>query len=215
MESFQTPYGLPNSGEEKLQFTPFWGVPKPGCSDSLHAGIIESRNFFCFTSYPGEISHLNSANRELSNDIWPVGVRRRKVALHTSSHLTPIKAWQSAVSTTSESRRVSSEVQLENCAQLWGWAKFGELATHGWGKIVLHTCFDLLKAVKTCSQYCDHVRSSRNIIYCTFECSYFSVLRPVLLKLHILSRLIESFTKAYGLKRCIEVKLSIPLGAHA
>ena len=39
-------YGLSNSGEEKLQLTPFWGGPKPGCSDSVRAGIIESHNFF-------------------------------------------------------------------------------------------------------------------------------------------------------------------------
>ena len=46
MESFQTTYGLSNSGEEKLQFTPFWGGPKPGYSESVHARIIESHNFF-------------------------------------------------------------------------------------------------------------------------------------------------------------------------
>ena len=46
MYSFQTPYGLSNSGELKLQFTPFWGGPKLGCSDGLRAGIIESHNFF-------------------------------------------------------------------------------------------------------------------------------------------------------------------------
>ena len=46
MDSFPTPYGLSNSGEEKLHFTPFWGVPKPGCSNSLRAGFMESHNFF-------------------------------------------------------------------------------------------------------------------------------------------------------------------------
>ena len=46
MDSFVTPYGLSNSGQEKLQFTPFWGVPKPGCSNSLRTGTIESHNFF-------------------------------------------------------------------------------------------------------------------------------------------------------------------------
>ena len=46
MESFLTPYGLSNSGQEKLQFTPFWGGPKPGCSDGLRARTIESHNFF-------------------------------------------------------------------------------------------------------------------------------------------------------------------------
>ena len=39
------PYGLSNCSEEKLQFTPFLGVPKPGCWDSLRSGIIESHNF--------------------------------------------------------------------------------------------------------------------------------------------------------------------------
>ena len=46
MNSCLTPYGLSNSGEEKLQFTPFWGGPKPGCSDGLCIGTIESHNFF-------------------------------------------------------------------------------------------------------------------------------------------------------------------------
>ena len=63
--------------------------------------------------------------------------------------------------------------------------------------------------------YSDHVRSSHNVIFCTFECSYSSVLRHILLKLHILTRLIESFPTLHGLWSCIEVKLSIPLWAHA
>ena len=46
MESFLTPYGLSKSGEEKLEFTPFWGGPKPVCLDGLRAGTIESHNFF-------------------------------------------------------------------------------------------------------------------------------------------------------------------------
>ena len=43
MDSFLTPYGLLNSGQEK--FTPFWGGPKPVCSDGLCTGTIESHNF--------------------------------------------------------------------------------------------------------------------------------------------------------------------------
>ena len=131
MDSFLTPYGLSNSGQEKLQFTPFLGGPKPGSSDGLCTGNIESYNFFYFRSYPGEISHSNSPNRELSNDLSDVVVRRRKVALHTSSHLMPTEAWRSPYSTTLEGRRVSSEVRLGNCTQVWGWAKFEERGTHG------------------------------------------------------------------------------------
>ena len=40
------PYGLSNSGEEKLQFTPSWGGPKPGCSDGRCTKTIERHNFF-------------------------------------------------------------------------------------------------------------------------------------------------------------------------
>ena len=46
MESFLTPYGLSNSGQEKLQFTPFWAGPKLGCSDGLRTETIKSHNFF-------------------------------------------------------------------------------------------------------------------------------------------------------------------------
>ena len=43
------------------------------------------------------------------------------------------------------------------------------------------------------------------------ESCYFTILGPILLKLHILAQLIESFPTAYGLRNCIEIKLSIPL----
>ena len=46
MESFLTPYGLSNFRQEKLEFTPFWGVPKPVCSDCLRTGTNKSHNFF-------------------------------------------------------------------------------------------------------------------------------------------------------------------------
>ena len=52
MDSFLTPYGLSNSGQEKLQFTPFWVGPKLVCSDGLRAGTIESHNFFVLGPIP-------------------------------------------------------------------------------------------------------------------------------------------------------------------
>ena len=51
--------------------------------------------------------------------------------------------------------------------------------------------------------------------FCPFKGSHSSVLCRILLKLHILTRLIESFPTLYGLWSCIEVKLSIPLGVHS
>ena len=107
-------------------------------------------NFVCLRSNPREISRSNSPNRELSKELSVVVMRRRKVALYTISYLMPIEAWQSAVSTPSGGCRVSSEVRLENCAQVCGCAKFGQRATPGWGKIALHTCSDLSKLVRTC-----------------------------------------------------------------
>ena len=53
------------------------------------------------------------------------------------------------------------------------------------------------------------------VIFCTFERSYSSVLRPILLKLHILTRLIDSFPMVHGSWSCIEKEMLIPLGAHA
>ena len=54
---------------------------------------------------------------------------------------------------------------------------------------------------------------SAQCLFCTFECSYSSVLRSILLKLHTFTRLIESFPTVYGLWSCIEIEMSIPLGA--
>ena len=73
----------------------------------------------------------------------------------------------------------------------------------------------LSRLVRTYPQYSDHVRSSRNVIFCTFERSYSSVLRPILVELHILTRLIESFPMVQGSWSCIEIEMLIPPGAHA
>ena len=61
MERFLTPYDLSNSGQEKLQFTPFGGGPKPVCSDDLRAGTMESRTAL-------ERFHLRRLNREFQQD---------------------------------------------------------------------------------------------------------------------------------------------------
>ena len=194
MESFLTPYGLSNSSQEKWQVTPFGDGPKPVCSDGLRAEIIESHNFFCLRSYPGEISHSNSPERELSNDLSDVVVRCRKVALHTSSHLTPTEVWRSPDSTTAEGRSVSSEVRLGNCTQVWG---VGQIWRAWDSRLRKNSTAHLFWLVQTCPDLhtiqwpCSLVSQCH---FCTFERSYSSVLRPILVKLHIWTRLIESFS---------------------
>ena len=46
MESFKTPYGLSNSGEESCSSHVLGNGPKPGCSDHHRVRIIKSHNFF-------------------------------------------------------------------------------------------------------------------------------------------------------------------------
>ena len=105
------------------------------------------------------------AKRELSNDVSLLKVLPRKDALHTSSHVTPIEASQSAVSTTSEGRRVSSEVRLENCTQLWG---LGQIWTACVSRLRKNSALHVFWLVQTCRnlpepfpQYSHHVRPSR------------------------------------------------------
>ena len=77
-------------------------------------------------------------------------MRRRKVALHTSSHFMPMEVWRRAVSTTSECRIVTIELRLENWTKVlevcWTW-RVCDARLRG---IVLHTCYDLLKPAQTC-----------------------------------------------------------------
>ena len=56
--------------------------------------------------------------------------------------------------------------------------------------------------------------SMENVNFYTFHGFCFPVSRPILLKLHILARLIESFQMTYGPKSCDKEKLSIPLEVH-
>ena len=76
---------------------------KSGCSHLFGVGsgeadgtalVQEMSKAITFLSLvlSGEISYSNSANRELSNDVSLLEVLPRTVALHTSSHLTPIEA---------------------------------------------------------------------------------------------------------------------------
>ena len=72
----------------------------------------------------------------------------------------------------------------------------------------------ITKPVQTCLQYSDGVRCLRNAFFCIFECSCSSVLHRILLKLHILTHLIESYPTMHSLSSCIEIIMSVPLAAH-
>ena len=92
MESFLTRYGLSNSGQEKFEFTPFWGGPKPVCSDRLRAGTIESHNFFVLGFILVKFHIQTRLIESFPTIYFGRGGAAKKVALHTISHLTPTEA---------------------------------------------------------------------------------------------------------------------------
>ena len=78
MESFLTLYGLSNSGQEKLQFTPFGVVPSRAAQTDFVPELSKAITYFSLRSYPGEISHSNSPNRQLSNGARVIELYRNR-----------------------------------------------------------------------------------------------------------------------------------------
>ena len=89
----------------------------------------------------------------------------------------------------------------------------------------MHTCSLLFTPVHNCSHLftpvhthlSDYLHSAHWQFFVEFspcESCYFSILRAILLKLHIWAHLIESYPTVYGLRSCIERKMSIPQAAY-
>ena len=119
MESLLTPYGLSNSGQEKLQFTPFWDGPKPGCSDGLCTGTIESHNFFVLGPILVKF-HIRTRLIEgfptMLRTWWCGEEKLHFTPFHTLRQLKRNKARFHHL----EGRRVSSEVPSDTCARVFG-----------------------------------------------------------------------------------------------
>ena len=211
MNSFLTPYDLSYSGQEKLQFAPFWAGPKPVCSDRLRAGVIKSRNFFVLGPILLKFhirTRLIKSFRTIFRTWW---------CGEEKLHFTPVHTLRQLNSTTSEGSRVSSEVRLGNSPQVWG---VGQIWRAWDSRLRKNRTSHLFWLVQTCPnprtiQWRCTLVSQRH--FCTFERSYSSVLRPLLLKLHIITRLIDSFPMVHGSWSCIEIEnlMLISLGAHA
>ena len=120
MDRFVTPYGLSNSGEEKSQFTPFWGGPKRSCSDGLCTGTIERHNFFVLGPILAKF-HIRTRLIESFPTIfrtwWCAEEKLHFTPFHTLRQLKRDKAR----STTWEGRRVSSEVPADTCTRVFFW----------------------------------------------------------------------------------------------
>ena len=84
------------------------------------------------------------------------------------------------------------------------------------------TCSRLFTPVHTCSYLFTPVHTSVTTLFMPWqflvefspcESCYFSILRAILLKLHIWAHLIESYPTVHCLNSCVE-KISIPFAAH-
>ena len=73
-------------------------------------------------------------------------------------------------------------------------------------------CKPLTRWAETSSGYNETVCCLCFLWY-TCESCYFSILRAILLKLHIYAHLIESYSTVYGMSSCIK-KMSMSLAAH-
>ena len=193
MESFLTPYGFSSSGQGKFQFTLIWGGLKLVCSDGLCPGTIQSHNFFVLGPILVKFHIRTRLSESFQTIFWTWWCGEEKLHFTPVHTLRQLKRDEALIPPLRRVVEFRAGVRLGNCTQVWGWAKFEECGTPGWGKIVLHTCSDLSRLVWTYAQYSDYVRSSRYVIFCTFERSYSSVLRPFVVKLHILNGLMDRF----------------------
>ena len=123
-------YGLLNSGEEKLQFTPFGGGPKPVCSDRLRAGNIESHNFFVLGLILVKF-HIRTRLFERFPTIfrtWWCGEEKLHFTpVHTLRQLKRDKALIPPLRRVVEFR---ARYGYETARRFGGWAKFEERGTH-------------------------------------------------------------------------------------
>ena len=111
------PYGWLHSGKEKLQFTPFSGGPKPGCSDGRCTGPIESHNFFVLGPILVKF-HIRTRLIESFRTSWCGQEKLHFTPFHTLRQLNRDEARFHHL----EGCRVSSEVPADTCTQvLGGW----------------------------------------------------------------------------------------------
>ena len=120
MDSFLTPYGLSNSGEEKWQLTPFLGGPKPLCSDDLRAGTIESHNFFVLGPILVKFhirTRLIKSFRTIFRTWWCGEEKLHFTPVHS---LRQLKRDEALIPPFRRVVEFRAGVRLGNCTQVWG-----------------------------------------------------------------------------------------------
>ena len=77
------------------------------------------------------------------------------------------------------------------------------------------SCIEIILSIPLAVHTTVTMYAFRTVIFGPFQGSHSSVLRSILLKLHIFTRLIESFPTLHGLCSYKDIEMLIPLGAHA
>ena len=130
MDSFQTLYSLSNSGEEKLQFTPFWGWSQAGCSDGLCTGIIESHDFFVLGSILVKFhirTRLIESFRKIFRTWW---CAQEKLHFPPFDTLRQLKRDEALFPPLRRVVEFQARYGYKTARTFGGWAKFGQRATH-------------------------------------------------------------------------------------
>ena len=109
-------------------------------------------------------------------------MRWRKVALPTSSHLTSTEPWRSAVSTTWEGHRVSSEVRLENYTQVWG---LGQIWPACDSRLRKKSASHVFWLVQTCQNLSEPVRNTVTM-YARRTMSFFALSTALILRSYVI-----------------------------
>ena len=199
MDSFLTPYGLSNSGQEKLQFTPFWGGSKPGCSDGLGARIIESHNFFVLGPILVKFhirTWLIESFPTTFRTWWCTEEKLRFTPVHTLHQLKHDEALFHHFGR-------SQSFERGTVRKLHAGLGLGQIWTAFDSCLRKNSASHVFWLVQTCRNLFEPVRNTVTmyapsaVIFCTFKCSYSLVLRPILVKLHISARLMERFPMVY------------------
>ena len=139
MESFLTPYALSNFSHEKLRFTPFWGGPKPVCSDGLCTGTIESHNFFVLGPILVKFhiqTHLIESFPMIFRTWWCGEEKLHFTPVHTLRQLKRDEALIPPLRRVVEFRARYGQIPVRG---FWEYAKFGDRATYVLGAISVCT----------------------------------------------------------------------------
>ena len=139
----ETPYlsvpdGKLSNAVRLLEFRPrkiavhtYLGCLKPVCSDGLRAGTIENHNFLVLGFILVKFHIRTRLIESFPTILWTWWCGEEKLHFTPVHTLCQLKRDEALIPPFRRVVELRAGVQLGNCTQVWGWAKFEERATHG------------------------------------------------------------------------------------